>query len=371
MKIQYIDTDGIKGSLPEGYLGYDKATADRGRVAVGTNTGDMLLAKKSEVDSHTNSTNNPHAVTKTQVGLGNVDNTSDLNKPISTATQIALDSKANQSTTYTKTEVNNALALKAPLESPTFTGTPKIGTDSITSISTAVTDNAVARYDGTTGKLQNSSIVVDDSGNVGIRTNPIAGSGSFQLPNVDSLGFQGPYGYIWANVKYTDRYRYATSAAATAFDMHGGDFFWKIAPTGTADNPITWPNTMQLDTNGNLLLRAGTGALGYGTGAGGQVTQLTSNKANVTLNKPSGKIFIHNSIMLANTTVGFKLNNSLVTDKDTVILSLASGAYAPYLFNIWGYILNGAISIYIKNISSSDVSQPIVINFAIIRGATV
>jgi hypothetical protein len=44
-------------------------------------------------------------VTKTHVGLGNVDNTSDASKPVSTATQTALD-------------------LKAPLASPTFTGTP-------------------------------------------------------------------------------------------------------------------------------------------------------------------------------------------------------------------------------------------------------
>lgn len=51
MKIQYVDTDGVKEVLPEGVLGYDKATADRGRVAVGTNTGDVLLAKKSEVDA--------------------------------------------------------------------------------------------------------------------------------------------------------------------------------------------------------------------------------------------------------------------------------------------------------------------------------
>jgi len=39
---------------------------------------------------------NPHNVDKTQVGLGNVDNTSDVNKPISTATQTALDLKADQ-----------------------------------------------------------------------------------------------------------------------------------------------------------------------------------------------------------------------------------------------------------------------------------
>jgi len=43
-------------------------------------------------------------ITSTMVGLGNVDNTSDTNKPVSTATQLELN-------------------LKAPLASPTFTGT--------------------------------------------------------------------------------------------------------------------------------------------------------------------------------------------------------------------------------------------------------
>ena len=38
---------------------------------------------------------NPHGTTKSDVGLGNVDNTSDIDKPISTATQQALDLKAN------------------------------------------------------------------------------------------------------------------------------------------------------------------------------------------------------------------------------------------------------------------------------------
>ena len=41
---------------------------------------------------------NPHQVTKAQVGLGNADNTSDLNKPISTATQTALDTKVDKLT---------------------------------------------------------------------------------------------------------------------------------------------------------------------------------------------------------------------------------------------------------------------------------
>lgn len=56
---------------------------------------------------HTSLTNNPHSVTKSQVGLGNADNTSDLAKPISTATQTALDGKANTSHTHTASQVTD------------------------------------------------------------------------------------------------------------------------------------------------------------------------------------------------------------------------------------------------------------------------
>lgn len=59
--------------------------------------------------SHATDTTNPHAVTKAQVGLGNVDNTSDASKPVSTAQQAALN-------------------LKAPLASPAFTGVPTVPT---------------------------------------------------------------------------------------------------------------------------------------------------------------------------------------------------------------------------------------------------
>lgn len=55
---------------------------------------DELVTK---FDTHISNKSNPHSVTKVQVGLGNVDNTSDANKPISTATQNALNSKFNAS----------------------------------------------------------------------------------------------------------------------------------------------------------------------------------------------------------------------------------------------------------------------------------
>ena len=43
-------------------------------------------------------TDNPHVITALQVGLGNINNTSDIAKPISTVTQAALDDKADAST---------------------------------------------------------------------------------------------------------------------------------------------------------------------------------------------------------------------------------------------------------------------------------
>lgn len=48
-------------------------------------------ALQSGLSSHTGNKNNPHAVTKEQIGLGQVDNTSDADKPISKAAQKALD----------------------------------------------------------------------------------------------------------------------------------------------------------------------------------------------------------------------------------------------------------------------------------------
>jgi hypothetical protein len=73
---------------------------------VGTNT-------HVQIDTHIVNTANPHNVTKAQVGLANVDNTSDANKPVSTATQAALNAKAD-------------------IVAPTFTGTLTTDTIKIT-----------------------------------------------------------------------------------------------------------------------------------------------------------------------------------------------------------------------------------------------
>lgn len=73
---------------------------------VNTRTEIRLTANFAQAAmNHLVNTGNPHSVTKAHVSLGNADNTSDADKPVSTAQQAALN-------------------LKAALASPTFTGAP-------------------------------------------------------------------------------------------------------------------------------------------------------------------------------------------------------------------------------------------------------
>jgi len=73
--------------------------------ALGDVTGLMAelnaKAAAATVEAHLGNTENPHSVNKAQVGLGNVNNTADADKPVSTAQQIVLDAKADAATVNT------------------------------------------------------------------------------------------------------------------------------------------------------------------------------------------------------------------------------------------------------------------------------
>lgn len=131
-------------------------------------------------------------ITKAMVGLGNVDNTTDANKPISTATQTALDNKA-------------------PLASPAFTGTPTVptaaaGTNTTQAASTAFVTAAITAsgglpasptftgdvtvggnltVNGTTTTINSTTITVDDKnlelGSVTTPTDTTANGGGITL----------------------------------------------------------------------------------------------------------------------------------------------------------------------------------------------
>lgn len=103
----------------------ERATAAESSLSDGLRAEiERATTKETELEgaitTHINDTNNPHNVTKEQVGLGKVDNTTDLEKPISVATQAALDTKAD------KTYVDAQLDTKAPIDSPVFKGNPQV-----------------------------------------------------------------------------------------------------------------------------------------------------------------------------------------------------------------------------------------------------
>ena len=70
-----------------------------------TDIGDVGLTPHTGIDSHIASIANPHGVTKGQVGLSNVDNTSDVAKPVSTAQATALAGKLNTGALLTQAVV--------------------------------------------------------------------------------------------------------------------------------------------------------------------------------------------------------------------------------------------------------------------------
>lgn len=71
-----------------------------------SDTGSDVTALETKVNNHIANKSNPHTVTKTQVGLGNVNNTSDADKPVSTA-QAAAIADAKAAGTAAQTSINS------------------------------------------------------------------------------------------------------------------------------------------------------------------------------------------------------------------------------------------------------------------------
>lgn len=69
-------------------------------------TGSDVTALETKVNNHIANKSNPHTVTKAQVGLGNVNNTSDADKPVSTA-QAAAIADAKAAGTAAQTSINS------------------------------------------------------------------------------------------------------------------------------------------------------------------------------------------------------------------------------------------------------------------------
>lgn len=131
---------------------------------------------KTAYDHSQLTSGNPHNVTKSDVGLGNVDNTSDANKPISTATQTALDLKSpitdvpasitRSGTTFTvKNSDGTQLFTFTQQDNDTTTGdgikTKVVKTGSGTTVTNTVAANTT--MDNAIGTLLNNDYAIDNA----------------------------------------------------------------------------------------------------------------------------------------------------------------------------------------------------------------
>jgi hypothetical protein len=108
------------------YISTDQSAGTALTTLVGTKLSSATAASTYAPIASPTFTGTVNGITKTMIGLGNVDNTTDESKPISTATQSALD---------TKLSISTASSTYAPKISPVFTGTVDFSGATVTGIS--------------------------------------------------------------------------------------------------------------------------------------------------------------------------------------------------------------------------------------------
>jgi hypothetical protein len=135
------------------------------------------------------------------------------------------------------------------------------------------------------------------------------------------------------------------------------------APTGG------YPGLGAIAAESSIKSTGPTGGIGYATGAGGTVTQITSKATGVTLNKITGQITMDAASLAANTTVSFVLTNSAIAAGDTLILNHISGGTAgSYTLNARS--ASGSATIDVRNVTAGALAEAIVIAFAVIKAVT-
>ena len=201
---------------------------------------------------------------------------------------------------------------------------------------------------------------IDASGNVGINETPASqyrfqvGSGNWCLhSNVGQLFIEssGRVNRWWIAANISDAVNDGLYIGQGGDGVSTGTKTIKILNDTTHINP--------------------SGGLGYGVGAGGTVTQSTSKSTAVTLNKPCGQITMNNAALAAGAEVFFTVNNTLIGLPDSVLISPLWATVSPLNYQCrLTYVGGGTFGIAVKNISAGSLSEALVINFAIIKGAT-
>lgn len=160
------------------------------------------------------------------------------------------------------------------------------------------------------------------------------------------------------------------NASAAIVDTKLGIISTAGKVSGTAITSGNISTSGSFSTTSTVTSSSPSAGIGYSTGAGGAVTQLTSKATAVTLNTRTGQITTHNAALAAAVEVTFTVNNSTVAATDTVIVNLASGGTTnTYIVGVHA-VAASSFDIIIGNMSATSRSEALVLNFAVIKGVS-
>lgn len=113
-----------------------------------------------------------------------------------------------------------------------------------------------------------------------------------------------------------------------------------------------------------------TDKIGYGTGAGGTVTQITNRSTGVTLSKLTGTIQTDTTSLAAEVAAVFTVTNTLVAIGDVVVVSIQSGTNGGNTAVTVTTVAAGSFAIKVSNNNAAGGTAEtgaIIINFAVIK----
>lgn len=148
-----------------------------------------------------------------------------------------------------------------------------------------------------------------------------------------------------------------------------------INQVSTGVNTLATPilgnaSATSLSVSGSITSSSSSG-IGYTTGAGSSITQLTSKTTGVTINKICGQITTSNSALAAAAEATFTVTNNTVASTDVVIVNHASGGTANTYIVAVSAVANGSFNIIMSNLSSSSRAEAIVLNYVVIKAVNV
>lgn len=125
----------------------------------------------------------------------------------------------------------------------------------------------------------------------------------------------------------------------------------------------------RMDTSKNFVGISATAGLGYATGAGGTVTQLTDKSTGVTCSKVTCEITMNGAALAANTTVSFALTNTAVAAADQLLCTHHSGGTIG-AYTVTAFPGAGTATVALRNVTAGSLSEAVVLKCQIFKGAT-